>query len=146
MSSRNAGRRSCDINTLPGSFDEVRALARQVASEATRLSELRVAHASITSAKANALKELQQFDEASDRVTQLSPIAAEHTQLSEALSQLKLDQQRYQAGLERIKATTELIRTKRLATKELETELEEYGNTQKGALKGLKRCCVNSTS
>ena len=61
---------------IAGQLDEVRALARQVASEATRLSELRVAHASITSAKANALKELQQFDEASDRVTQLSPIAA----------------------------------------------------------------------
>jgi exonuclease SbcC len=122
---------------IAGQLDEVRALARQVASEATRLSELRVAHASITSAKANALKELQQFDEASDRVTQLSPIAAEHTQLSEALSQLKLDQQRYQAGLERIKATTELIRTKRLATKELETELEEYG-TLKGRAERLE--------
>ena len=63
-------------------------------------------------------------------MTQLSPIAAEHTQLIEALSQLKLDQQRYQAGLERIKATEELIRTKRLATKELEAELEEHGTLQ----------------
>ena len=115
---------------IAAQLDEVRALARQVASETTRLSELRVAHASITSAKANALKELEQFDETSDRVTQLSPIAAEHAQLSEALSLLKLDQQRYQAGLERIKATGELIRTKRLATKELEAELEEYGTFQ----------------
>ena len=101
-----------------------------MASETARLSELRVAHASIISAKANALKELQQFDEASDRVTQLSPIAEEHTQLNDALSQLKLDQQRYQAGLERIKATEELIRTKRLATKGLEAELEEVRHTQ----------------
>ena len=122
---------------IAGQLDEVRALARQVASEAMRLSELRVAHAGITSAKVNALKELQQFDEASDRVTQLSPIAAEHTQLSDALSQLKLDQQRYQAGLERIKATEELIRKKRLATKELETEPEEYG-TFKGRAERLE--------
>jgi exonuclease SbcC len=122
---------------IAGQLDEVRALARQVASEAMRLSELRVAHAGITSAKANALKELQQFDEASDRVTQLSPIAEEHTQLSDALSQLKLDQQRHQAGLERIKATEELIRKKRLATKELETELEEYG-TLKGRAERLE--------
>jgi exonuclease SbcC len=122
---------------IAGQLDEVRALARQVASEAMRLSELRVAHAGITSAKANALKELQQFDEASDRVTQLSPIAEEHTQLSDALSQLKLDQQRHQAGLERIKATEELIRKKRLATKGLETELEEYG-TLKGRAERLE--------
>ncbi|MGZ7132761.1 MAG: AAA family ATPase [Halobacteriota archaeon] len=118
---------------IAGQLDEVRALARQVTSEATRLAELRVAHASVTSAKTNALKELQQFDEASDRVTQLSPIAAEYTQLAEALSQLKLDQQRYQAGLERIKATAELIRTKGLATRELETELEEYGTLKERA-------------
>ena len=122
---------------IAGQLDEVRALARQVASEAMRLSELRVAHAGITSAKVNALKELQQFDEASDRVTQLSPIAEEHTQLSDALSQLKLDQQRHQAGLERIKATEELIRKKRLATKGLETELEEYG-TLKGRAERLE--------
>jgi len=44
-------------------------------------------------------KSFSNLMKASDRVTQLSPIAAEHTQLSEALSQLKLDQQRYQAGL-----------------------------------------------
>ena len=122
---------------IAGQLDEARALARQVASEAMRLSELRVAHAGITSAKANALKELQQLDEASDRVTQLSPIAEEHTQLGDALSQLKLDQQRHQAGLERIKATEELIRKKRLATKELETELEEH-DTLKGRAERLE--------
>jgi len=55
---------------IVGQLDEVRALVRQVASAATRLSELRVARASITSAKENASKELQQLDEASARVTQ----------------------------------------------------------------------------
>ena len=115
---------------IVGQLDEVRALVRQVASAATRLSELRVARASITSAKENASKELQQLDEASARVTQLSPKAAEHSQLIEALSQLKQDQQRYWAGLERIKATEELIQTKRLAAKELEAELKEHGALQ----------------
>jgi exonuclease SbcC len=115
---------------IVGQLDEVRALVRQVASAATRLSELRVTRASITSAKENASKELQQLDEASARVTQLSPKAAEHSQLIEALSQLKLDQQRYRAGLERIKATEELIQTKRLAAKELEAELKEHGALQ----------------
>jgi exonuclease SbcC len=115
---------------IVGQLDEVRALVRQVASAATRLSELRVTRASITSAKENASKELQQLDEASARVTQLSPMAAEHSQLIEALSQLKLDQQRYRAGLERIKATEELIQTKRLAAKELEAELKEHGALQ----------------
>ncbi len=57
-------------------------------------------------------------------------MAAEHSQLIEALSQLKLDQQRYRAGLERIKATEELIQTKRLAAKELEAELKEHGALQ----------------
>jgi len=131
MSSRNAGRRSA-ISTLAGSLTRYGRLARQVASEATRLSELRVAHASITSAKANALKELQQFDEASRSSDATVTNRLQNTRSSAKPSHSSsLISNANQGRLERIKATTELIRTKRLATKELETELEEYGHTQR---------------
>ena len=116
-------------------LDEVRALTRQVGRETVRLSELRIDHARITSAKTSTLKELRQFDEAANRAAQLSSVAAEYSNLGEILSQLKLDEQRHHSILEGISATEKQLQRNRSAAEELKADfaghsaLEARANT-----------------
>jgi exonuclease SbcC len=108
-------------------LDEVRALTRQVGRETARLSELRIDHAHITSAKASTLKELQQFDEAANRAAQLSSVAAEHAHLGEILSQLKLDEERYHSILEGISTIEEQLQRNRSSAEVLKADFVERG-------------------
>lgn len=107
-------------------LDEVRALTRQVGRETARLSELRIDHVRVTSAKASTRKELRQFDEAANRAVQLSSIAAEHAHLSELLAQLQLDEQRYHSILQGISATEEQLKRNRSAVEGLEADFAEH--------------------
>jgi len=111
---------------LSGQLDEMKTFIRQVTRETARLSELRIAYASLASTKANKLEEMKRLDELSERVAELSPVAAEYTQLEETLSALKLDQQRYREVLQGISAAEDRIRSMQVTAANLETELAEY--------------------
>ena len=112
---------------LATQLDELRALIQQVGREKTRLSQLRIEHARISSDKANTLEELQKIDEAADRVAQLSAVAAEHKRLVEILSQLERDEERYHSLLEGISLIEKKLQESRSAVDLIEADFTERG-------------------
>jgi DNA repair protein SbcC/Rad50 len=106
-------------------LEELKGLIQQVGREKTRLSQLRVDHARVTSVKANMLEELQKFDEAANRAAQLSSIAVEHQRLVETLSQLQRDEERYLSILEGITSIENKLQESRTAVEAIEADFAE---------------------